>query len=262
MPDNESFFPDSEGYERAMGRWSRLAGEIFLDWLELPSGLRWVDVGCGTGSFTELVLDRSAPSTIRAIDPSEGQIAYARHRPKASRIDYRQGDAMSMPYGDDEFDVAVLALVVQYLPDPQKAMSEIRRVVRRRGTAAAYVWDEAAGGSPQHPINAALKSIGFAGSRRAPNDRLRSIDALTDLFASSGLEYIESRIIQIRLDFETFDEFWASQAPQALARTTDELTAADIERLKSRLRERLVTNQGKQISYVAGANAVRGIVAK
>jgi len=261
MAENKSYFADSEAYELSIGRWSRLVGEIFLDWLALPAGLRWLDVGCGTGSFTELVLDRNAPSSISAIDPSEGQIAYARERPQASRVDYRQGDAMSLPYGGDEFDVAVMALVVQYVPDPPKAMSEIYRVVKQGGTVAAYVWDVSAGGHPQQPMNEALKLMG-AEQRLPPSGHLRSIDALTDLFGTSGLEDIDSRTIQIQLDFKTFDEYWASQSGAVLTRITEKLTDADIERLKSSVRERLVTNQGNQISYMAGANAVRGIVRK
>ena len=69
MAEEENFFADSQTYELGMGRLSRVAGETFLDWLSLPSGLRILDVGCGTGSFTELLLNRTAPSAISAIDP-------------------------------------------------------------------------------------------------------------------------------------------------------------------------------------------------
>jgi trans-aconitate methyltransferase len=78
MTDPTSLFADGDAYERLMGRWSGAAGEPFIDWLNLPAGLRWLDVGCGTGAFTERVLDRCAPAQISGIDPAEGQIAYAR----------------------------------------------------------------------------------------------------------------------------------------------------------------------------------------
>ena len=136
----ENLFADNAAYDRAVGRWSRVAGEVFLDWLGLPDGLSWLDVGCGTGAFTELVLIHNAPSEINGIDPSEGQIAFARQGSLAGRVAYRQGDATSMPYSDDTFDVAIMALVVQYVADPPKAISEIIRVVRQGGTTAAYVW--------------------------------------------------------------------------------------------------------------------------
>ena len=63
-------FADGEGYERFMGQWSRAAGCLFLDWLSLPSGLKWLDVGCGTGAFTEIIKESSGASEITAIDPA------------------------------------------------------------------------------------------------------------------------------------------------------------------------------------------------
>jgi trans-aconitate methyltransferase len=74
-------FDDGAGYEQMMGKWSRLAGDIFLDWLQAPAGLHWLDIGCGNGAFTETLIDRCAPSAISGIDPSEGQLLYARQRP-------------------------------------------------------------------------------------------------------------------------------------------------------------------------------------
>ena len=138
---DEKYFTDGQAYERFMGRWSRAAGEVFIDWLSLPKGLRWVDVGCGTGAFTELVLDRCAPKQISAIDPAEDQIAYARSRPTATPVDYRAGDALSLPYEDDTFDVAAMALVIVFVPDPAKAVAEMVRVVRPGGTVATVLSD-------------------------------------------------------------------------------------------------------------------------
>lgn len=78
MSDDEKLFTDGKAYERRMGRWSRIVGEAFLDWLAVPKGLRWLDVGCGNGAFTEVLIARCAPTAVSAIDPSEGQLSYAR----------------------------------------------------------------------------------------------------------------------------------------------------------------------------------------
>ena len=131
MADGENFFADGQAYDRTMGRLSRIAGERFLEWLSMPAALRWLDVGCGTGSFTELILERSAPSAISAIDPSEDQIVFAKSKLRRTQIDYRKGDAMSLPYNHDEFDVAVMALVIQHIPDPGKAMAKLPALSRR-----------------------------------------------------------------------------------------------------------------------------------
>jgi ubiquinone/menaquinone biosynthesis C-methylase UbiE len=83
MAETQIRFDDGAAYERAMGNWSRRAGSIFLDWLAAPPGLKWIDVGCGNGAFTELIVERCAPAEVQGIDPSEDQLAFARKRPAA-----------------------------------------------------------------------------------------------------------------------------------------------------------------------------------
>ena len=97
MAEPQIRFDDGAGYERMMGKWSRLAGEVFLDWLQPPSGLRWIDVGCGNGAFTELLAERCAPAEIQGVDPSEAQLAFARSRhARASRIPPGRRDGASL----------------------------------------------------------------------------------------------------------------------------------------------------------------------
>ena len=103
-------FDDGEAYERAMGIWSRVAGRVFLDWLALPPGLRWIDIGCGNGAFTELLVQRCAPSETQGIDPSEAQLTFARMRPAARGAAFLQGDATALPFEGGRFDAAVMAL--------------------------------------------------------------------------------------------------------------------------------------------------------
>ena len=98
MAEQTIRFDDGAAYEQMMGIWSRSAGEIFLDWLAPPPGLRWIDVGCGNGAFTELLVERCAPVEVQGIDPSEGQLAFARTRPAARVAEFRQGDAMALPF--------------------------------------------------------------------------------------------------------------------------------------------------------------------
>ena len=157
-----AFFTDGEAYEKFMGRWSRAAGEVFIDWLSLPPALTWVDVGCGTGAFTELVIERCKPNRISGIDPAADQIAYAKSRPAAAHVSYRTGDAQSLPYGDREFDVAAMALVIPFIPDPAKAVAEMRRVTKPGGCVATYIWDFEGKGFTQQPLRDALQTINGA----------------------------------------------------------------------------------------------------
>src|SRR5580698_4327539 len=152
MSENQIRFDDGAGYERMMGVWSRLAGEVFLDWVAPTSGLRWVDIGCGNGAFTELLVDRCAPAEVQGIDPSEAQLSFARTRHTAGIARFQQGDAMALPFADRSFDAAVMALVIFFVPEPAKGVAEMKRVVRPGGLVAAYAWDVFGGGSPTEPI--------------------------------------------------------------------------------------------------------------
>ena len=138
MTTTQIRFTDGAGYEQYMGHWSRLAGEDFLDWLKPAPNLRWLDVGCGSGAFTETIAKRCAPKALDGIDPSEDQLAFARTRPALRTGNFRAGDAMALPYSDGAFDVAVMPLVIFFVPTPLKGVTEMACVVAPGGLVAAY----------------------------------------------------------------------------------------------------------------------------
>ncbi len=158
MADASSHFTDGAAYDRIMGRWSRAAGEVFLDWLALPGGLRWLDVGCGSGAFTELVVERCSPGEMCAVDPAADLINFAQTRPSASHVDYQVGDALALPFDDGEFDVAVMAVVINFVPEPAKGVAEMMRVVKPGGTVATYMWDLPGNAGPLGPMIEAFPS--------------------------------------------------------------------------------------------------------
>jgi len=110
-----------------MGIWSRIAGDTFLNWLAPRSGLSWIDVGCGNGAFTELIVARCAPAEVHGIDPSEGQLTFVRTRLAAGVARFHQGDAMALRFPNDSFDAAVMALVIFFVPDPTKGVAETHK---------------------------------------------------------------------------------------------------------------------------------------
>jgi len=120
-------FDDGAAYERYMGVWSQRVGEVFLDWLDAPLGQRWLDVGCGNGAFTVQLAQRCAPSGLHGVDPSEAQLRYARQQAALQGADFSRGDAMNLPFGDASFDVAVMPLVIFFVPQPRSRLSGWRR---------------------------------------------------------------------------------------------------------------------------------------
>jgi ubiquinone/menaquinone biosynthesis C-methylase UbiE len=253
-------FDDGAAYERIMGAWSRLVGEIFLDWIAPRPGLRWVDVGCGNGAFTELLVERFAPAEVQGIDPSEGQLKYAQARPATRLAEFRQGDAMALPFPAHKFDAAVMALVIFFVPDPAKGVAEMVRVVSPGGTVAAYAWDMAGGGFPRQPIQTELLAMGFP-PVRFPSFDASKMDNLQNLWRDAGLDNVETRKIEVQRTFADFDDFWATaMLGSTIGPTVAAMTSSDREQLKTRVRARLPANGTGHITYGAWANAVKGRV--
>ena len=249
---------EGAAYERFMGSWSALAGEAFLDWLKPPSGLRWIDVGCGGGAFTQVLIERSSPAEVQGIDPSRAQLAFARARPAARLAQFSEGTAMNLAFSDHRFDAAVMALVIFFVPDPSRAVAEMARVVRPGGIVTAYAWDMMGGGFPAELLREELKNMGI----RVPTPASFSVsrmDVLLDLWASAGLCEIETQEITARRVFSDFDDYWTTNFLAASLRPAISAMGPDeIEHLKTRVKQRLDPDAADRITCTARANAITG----
>ena len=260
MSQAPNLFADGKAYERLMGRWSRLAGEKFLDWVDAPKNLKWLDVGCGNGAFTEVLIAKCSPASVTGVDPSEGQLTYARERPGAKLAEFRVGDAQALPFPDDSFDATAMALVIVFIPDPMKAVREMARVVRPGGIVATYMW-EFPDGFPPAPLATAMKDLGLALPER-PSVEASARDAMHAIWKEAGLTALETEVVRIRVSFSSFEDFWDSNtAPVGPSgKAASELTPSAREQLKARVRERLPIAADGSIAYEAFANAVKGVV--
>jgi SAM-dependent methyltransferase len=253
-------FDDGAAYERYMGQWSQLAGESFLAWLAPQPGLRWLDVGCGNGAFTEMLVARHAPAVVHGVDPSEAQLAYARTRPAARMAQFRRGDAMALPSPDDAFDAAVMALVIFFVPDPARGVAEMARVVCPGGIVASYAWDMPGGGFPYATLQAQMREMGIV-VPVPPSPHASRLEVLQELWTGAGLHAVETREISVQRSFAGFDDYWMtilggpSVGPQLAA-----LSPEQVALLKGRMRTLLPTDAAGRITYSARANAVKGRV--
>jgi ubiquinone/menaquinone biosynthesis C-methylase UbiE len=254
-------FEDGDAYERGMSPWSRLAGQTFLEWLAPAPGLRWLDVGCGTGTFAELIAERCAPREVRGVDPSEAQLAIARMRRGARNAAFLPGDAMALPFDERQFDAAVMALVIFFVPDPAKGAAEMARVVRPGGLVAAYAWDVLGGGFPFDPIWEETRAAGVA-PLLPPNPCAGRLEALRALWTAAGLEAVETRQIMVKRTFSTFEEYWATSTITGGVRPPLEaMSVEEREQLKARVRARLPADPTGRVTWIARANAVKARVA-
>lgn len=253
-------FVDGAAYERYMGKWSRLVGEAFLDWLAPNPGLRWLDVGCGTGAFTEMIVERCAPVLVQGIDPAEAQLSFARTRLGSSVVRLRQGDAMALPFPDEVFDVAVMPLVIFFVPEPSRGVAEMARVISPGGTVAAYAWDMAGGGFPYDALLGEMRALGVA-VPQPPSSGASHLDAMLGLWAAAGLADVETRVITVQRTFADFDDYWTTilGAPSA-GPTLAAMKSEAVAHLTARMRQLLPAGTDGRITCRARANAVRGRV--
>lgn len=258
MAEQQIRFDDGAAYERMMGVWSRMAGEIFLDWVAPRTGARWIDIGCGNGAFTELIVERYSPAEVQGIDPSDGQIAYARTRPGARVAKFQQGDAMALQFPDRSFDAATMALVIFFVPEPAKGVAEMARVLAPGGTAAAYAWDMEGGGFPVAPVLSEIRALGRTHLYPPRIDAAR-IGVMQSLWTGAGFEGVETREIKVQRSFTDFEDYWTTAMLGAIvSATVDTMPPDEVASLKKNVRARLPADAAGRITYEARANAVKG----
>jgi SAM-dependent methyltransferase len=174
--------------------------------------------------------------------------------------EFHRGDAMALPFPDHRFDAATMALVIFFVPEPEKGVAEMVRVVAPGGTVAAYTWDMAGGGFPLEPIQAELRAMGFS-PPRPPTSEVSKMDALQSLWAKAGLIDIATRRIDVQRSFVDFDDFWGAVTLGAsIGPLFASMPAGDVALIKTRMRARLQEDSTGRVSYGAFANAISGRV--
>jgi len=249
-------------YDQWMGRWSRLLSQEFLKWLDVPAGLRWIDVCCGSGMIAEAIAERNQPARIVGVDASSEQIGFARQHRAHPKVIFEAADAMALPFPDASFDVAVCGLGLNFIPSPGRALEEFRRVTRPGGTIAVYVWDYAHGARFLRAFWDAATAIDgeastFDQARRFP---MCTQDGLRSLFEQAKLEDLSLHALDVVTRFTSFDDYWEpfligqGSAPNYLATRDQQIRTA----IRERLRAVLPTNGQGAIELPARAWAIRG----
>jgi SAM-dependent methyltransferase len=259
----QDVWASGEAYEAYMGRWSRRIAALFVEWLAAPAGLRWLDVGCGTGALTATVLAAAEPAEAVGVDQSEGFVTTARTRITDPRASFSTADARAIPQPDERFDAVVSGLVLNFVPEPDKAVAEWARVAVQGGTVATYLWDYTGGGmeflkyfwdvaTELDPAVAELDEV-----RRFHINRP---DPMRGLWEGAGLTDVTITSLETATVFADFDDYWrpflGGQGPApGYAMAQPEQRRAEIRDL---LAQRLPRNQDGSIPLVARAWAIRG----
>lgn len=239
-------FAVAPAYEAYIGRWSRPVAREFVRWLEVPARRRWLDVGCGTGALTDVVVELGEARSVVGVDPSAGFVQHARARSfGTAEVQFLQGDALALPVGSVDFDVVVSGLVLPFVPEPGRMVAEMTRAGRPGGTIALYVWDMSGGMELVARFWEAAAEVDPPATTRDEAARFREICApepLEALFGDAGLSDVVTRSIDVPTVFRDFDDYWMpflggqGPAPAYLVSLPPERQEAIREALRSRLK--------------------------
>lgn len=252
---------EGDPYEYFMGRWSSLMSVEFLKWLNLPSNLNWLDVGCGTGALSKAIELHNAPKELSGIDPSIGFIEKARFR-NFKKAEFQVGNVEDLPFVNESFDVTVSGLVMNFFPDLEIALSELKRVTRHGGIIASYVWDYAGKMEFLRHFWDAASQIDSNSHELDEGNRFRicNSDNLINVFENANLKEVESVKLDIDTVFKDFDDYWnpflglQGPAPSYLASLNKGLR----QDLKNNIKERLQFESNGSIKLLGRAIAIRG----
>jgi SAM-dependent methyltransferase len=258
-------FSAGEAYDRFMGRWSQRLATAFVEFAGVEAGDRVLDVGLGTGSLTNAVLERSSTTRVVGIDPSAEYVNFVRARlgaPDAGRATLEEGDAQRLRFADGSFDKALSLLVLNFIPDRDAALREMIRVTSPGGAVASAVWDYGGGMEMLRTFWDEAVSLNPAAE---PKDErhmpLCRAGELAALWRAHGLVDVEEQPLVIVTEFSSFDDFWqpffGGQGPAGAYAVG--LPENQRRGLEQRLRGRVVRGrQDGAVQLSARAWAVRG----
>jgi SAM-dependent methyltransferase len=257
-----NIFGDAAGYDRFMGRWSRLAAPLFSEFAGLPDHGSILDLGCGTGSLSFVMAAVRPNCRIVGIDRSADYVSFARNRVPRSSVQFQTADAQSLPFSSGAFDSVVSLLVFNFIPDPTKALAEAHRVTRRGGSISAAVWDYSVGMRMLRAFwDSAVKLDPSADHLHEKHMPLCRAGQLAELWRSGGLREVEESSLEFGMRFENYDDFWTpflfGQGPAGAY--LKRLSADRIEALRDLLMCELGNPTG-QFVLPARLLAVRGTV--
>ncbi len=196
----------ADAYAQFMGRYSEPLAVQFADLLAPREGQRALDVGCGTGALTAVLVERLGRENVSAVDPSPSFVAALGER--LPGVDIRQGSADALTWPDGSFDVTAASLVVHFMSDPVAGLREMARVTTEGGTIGATVWDHAGSGRGALSLFwRAVKGLdpGAYDESGMPGARAGH---LAELFVDAGVRVLDDTTITVTSHYDSHQDWW------------------------------------------------------
>jgi ubiquinone/menaquinone biosynthesis C-methylase UbiE len=175
-------------------------------------------------------------------------------------VNFGIGDAEQLTNNDDHYDYAIMALVLFFVPNPDKGVAEMIRVCKSQGKIAAYVWDVLGHGFPVNPIHQIFAAKGIP-VLVPPRSEVSTKDALRLVFEKNGAKRVETATFKVERTFDSYEEYWSlSSKSNSVFPALKNLDPKLIDEVKNELKANLDIDQQGRVKATAHANAVKGYV--
>ncbi len=257
-------FSAGDAYERFMGRWSRRLAPLLVRFAGVRDGDAVLDVGSGTGALSAAVAAAAPGSPVTGVDPAAAYVSFAKARHALNLLRFEAGDAQHLPFPDASFDRTLSLLIMNFVPDPDRALGEMARVTRAGGTIAAAVWDYGEGMQLLRLFwDEAISRDPALDARDERHMPLARSGELGALWIRHAMQDVAEAPLSIETPFASFDDYWSpfleGQGPAGAYVAA--LPAPEQEQLRQRLRARVLgTGPDRPFALTARAWAVRGVV--
>lgn len=188
--------------------------------------LRIIDIGSGTGRFSELFAGKLGAEVI-GVEPSDDMRAIAEKNRPSDKIRYLKGEAEALPIEGERFDLAWLSMVIHHVHDRKACAAETVRVLERGGIAII-----------RNTFRGRLDGIEFyeyfPGAREADDGQLPAVEEVRRDFEGAGLEFaaLESIRQMFAQSFEAYIEKLRSRATSTLRLISDEAFQTGLARME------------------------------
>jgi ubiquinone/menaquinone biosynthesis C-methylase UbiE len=261
QPENK--FDNATAYERYVGRWSREIAKEFVKWLDVPPDHTWLDIGAGTGILSDVILRQARPTKVIGVDTSSAYIELAQEQIKDPRAQFYVGDANNLDLSGVTFDAVVAGLVINFVPSPQQAISNMAQSVKVGGLVAAYVWDYSDKMEMmRHFWDAAIKidssAIELDSGKRFT---ICHPDNLKSLFEGEGLKAVDVIALDIQAVFKNFEDYWQPfvAAQGSVSKYLRSLNQESQNAIRDQLQKQLPIEEDGTIHLITRAWAIKGL---
>lgn len=262
MTNTKEQWDNTQGYDLYVGRWSKLISQDFVEWLNPKANLKWLEIGCGTGALTSIIVDKCSPAYLLAVDKSDSYLAKAKESIDSKNVSFSNVDLNTYPL-NEEFNHITSGLVLNFIPQIRELLLHLLNNLKSGGQLSAFVWDYGGHYQPMRHFWEAAKEVSQDAEKFDAGVKfdICTKGKLIQLFESLNLKEVQFTTMERIATFRNFDDYWLpiASAQGSVTEYISTLTESEKDSLKGCVKRRLPIAFNGEIKLIISALAVSGV---